>query len=82
MLRLQPDMVLISCSRIAALETVTRTVKKIRSSADPAPVIALGGPIRGNADGIRDQTGVDLVTNTATDVVGFCTKRKKALGRR
>ncbi|WP_415400723.1 B12-binding domain-containing protein [Tateyamaria sp. SN3-11] len=78
----QPDMVLLSCSRIAVLETATRTVKKIRSSVDPAPVIALGGPIRGNADGIRDKTGVDLVTNTATDVVGFCTKRQKALGRR
>ncbi|WP_299378360.1 cobalamin-dependent protein [uncultured Tateyamaria sp.] len=77
-----PDMVLISCARIAALETVSRTVKRIRSSAERMPVLALGGPLRGNADGIRDQTGVDLVTNTATDVVGFCTKRKKALSGR
>ncbi|WP_299374106.1 cobalamin-dependent protein [uncultured Tateyamaria sp.] len=78
----QPDMVLISCARIAALESVSRTVKKIKSSVERVPVLALGGPLRGNADGIRDQTGVDLVTNTATDVVGFCTKRKKALSGR
>ena len=78
----QPDMVLLSCARPAALETLTRTVKTIRSSVDPAPVLALGGPLRGNADAIKNQTGVDLVTTVATDVVGFCMKRQKALGHK
>ncbi len=77
----KPDMVLWSCSRALALEYVTKTVKKIRSSVEHAPVLALGGPVRGKPDGIREQTGVDLVTSVATDVVGFCAKRKRALGR-
>ena len=78
----QPDMVLMSCAQVAGLETVARNVKKIRTSIDPAPVIALGGALRGDFDGIRKKTGVDLVTNSAKDVVGFYTKRHKALGRR
>lgn len=78
----QPDMVLLSCARAGALESIIKTVKKIKSSVGQPPVLALGGPLRGNVDGIRDQTGVDLVTNTAMDVVGFCARRKKALGRK
>jgi methylmalonyl-CoA mutase cobalamin-binding subunit len=77
----RPDMVFLSCARMAAIEGITKTVKKIRSSVEHAPVLALGGPLRGNADGIREQTGVDIVTNVAVDVVSFCAKRKKALGR-
>jgi len=77
----QPDVILFSCAHPPTLETIKRTVKKIKASVDPVPVLAFGGALRGNADGIRDQTGVDLVTNTAKDVVGFAMKRKKALGR-
>lgn len=77
----KPDMILWSCSRVLALEPVTKTVKKIKSSVDHVPVLAIGGPLRGKADGIRERTGVDLVTNVATDVMAFCTKRKRALGR-
>lgn len=78
----RPDMVLMSCARGAGLATIARTVKRIRQkneNADLAPVIALGGAVRGDLDGIRQQTGVDLVTSTAKDVVSFCTKRRKAL---
>lgn len=75
-----PDMVLFSCARVPALETAKRTVKKIKSSVDPVPVLAMGGALRGKAEAIKEQTGVDLVTNTATDVLSFCTKRRKALG--
>lgn len=77
----KPDMVLLSCARPSALESVSKTVKRIRATVENAPVLALGGPLRGNADGIKEQTGVDLVTKIATDVVGFCAKRKKALNR-
>lgn len=77
-----PDMVLFSCARAAALETVQRSVTRIRTAVDPAPVLAAGGGVCGQADAIREQTGVDLVTNTAKDVVGFTTKRAKALGRK
>ncbi|WP_299048981.1 cobalamin B12-binding domain-containing protein [uncultured Tateyamaria sp.] len=78
----RPDMVLFSCARASALETIRRSVKKIRQLGDVPPVLALGGPCAVIAETTRDQTGVDLVTNTAKDVVGFVTKRKKALGRR
>lgn len=76
----QPDMVLMSCARPDALETVAKTVKKIKSKVEHAPVLALGGPVRGDIDRLKEQTGVDLVTKNAADVIGFCTKRKKALG--
>lgn len=78
----RPDMVMFSCARPSALETIRGSVRKIRQLGDVEPVLALGGPCAGVTEAIRDQTGVDLVTNTAKDVVGFVTKRKKALGRR
>lgn len=77
----QPDMVLMSCARGSALDSISKSVNKIKKAADPMPILALGGPIRGDMDGIRDKTGVDLVTNTAKDVVSFCMKRRKALSR-
>lgn len=76
-----PDMVLISCARLAALELVAGAVRKIQRYADTDPVIAVGGPLRADPDGVKNKTGVDLVTNTAKDVVSFCVKRRKALSR-
>lgn len=76
----QPDMVLVSCARVDTLESITQTIRKIKTVADPVPVLALGGAMRGDIDGIRKKTGVDLVTKSAKDVVGFCVKRRKALG--
>lgn len=77
----EPDMVLMSCAQVAGLETIARNVKRIRRVMDPAPVIALGGAMRGDLEGIRKTTGVDLVTKSAKDVVSFYTKRRKALSR-
>lgn len=77
----QPDMVLFSCSRSAALESISRTVQKIRSNSDLAPVIAVGGAVRGDTDGIMKKAGADIMTNMAKDVLAFCAKRKKALSR-
>ncbi len=77
----QPDMVLMSCAQVNGLETIAQSVKKIRRATDPVPVLALGGAVRGDFDGIRKKTGVDLVTKSAKDVVGFYTKRRKALSR-
>ena len=74
-----PDMILMSCARVEGLETIQRTVKKIKRAVVPAPVLAIGGALRGDADGIRKKADVDLVTNQAKDVVGFCAKRMKAL---
>lgn len=74
-----PDMILMSCARAEGLETIQRTVKKIKRAVSPAPVMAIGGPLRGDSEGIRKQADVDLVTSKAKDVVGFCAKRMKAL---
>lgn len=76
-----PDMVLFSCARAAGLETTRITVKKIKQTCGFVPVLAVGGAYSGVTDAIREETGVDLVTNTAKDVLGFATKRQKALGR-
>jgi methanogenic corrinoid protein MtbC1 len=75
-----PDMILLSCARLGALETITKTVKNIKAIGDRTPVLALGGAVRGKIDAIKKQTGVDMVTNSATEVLSFCVKRKKALG--
>lgn len=75
-----PDMMLFSCSRVAGLESVAQTVKKIRSAVDPVPVIALGGALVGDSQQILEDTGVDLVTKAAKDVVGLFTRRRKAQG--
>lgn len=77
----QPDMVMFSCARGAALVSISRTVQKIRANKHPTPVIALGGAVKGDMDGIKEKAGADLMTNTAKDVVSFCAKRKKALGK-
>lgn len=76
-----PNMVLFSVARVQALEVVERTVTKIKRAVKPSPVLALGGALCGDNDGIRKKTGVDLVTSTTKDVVGFCTKRLQALGK-
>jgi methylmalonyl-CoA mutase cobalamin-binding subunit len=73
------DMVLFSCARLEALEVVGRSVKKIRTMGKSAPVLALGGSLRGDAAGIRRKTDVDLFTQSVKEVVSFCTKRRQAL---
>lgn len=74
-----PDMVLFSVARPEALEVVCRTVKKIKRAVNPAPVLAIGGAMRGDAAMLRDETGVDLVTSVAKDVVAFSAKRLRAM---
>jgi hypothetical protein len=76
-----PSMVLFTAARLETLEVVQRTVKKIKTALAATPVLALGGSLRGNIEGFREKTGVDLVTNTAKDVVSFTTKRCKSLAK-
>ncbi len=78
----EPDMVLFSCARIEALEVVAQTVTTIRAKVKKLPVLALGGAISGDAQGIIEKTGVELVSHEARDVVSFCSKRLKALSRK
>lgn len=77
----QPEMVLFTCSRVAGLEAIAKAVKKIRRHVNPAPVLALGGALRGDFAAIREKTNVDLVSKVAKDVYGFCAKRVKSLDK-
>ena len=70
-----PDLVLITCARRETLETATKTVQTIRKAALRAPVIALGGAVQADEDEIKEQTGVDIVTNVAVEAVAFCTRQ-------
>lgn len=76
-----PDMVLFSCPRVEALAVVERTVIKIRAIVDPSPVLAVGGAAHRAVKSMDRQARVDVTTNAAKDVVGFCAKRLKALAR-
>ncbi len=76
-----PEMVLFSCARPEALEVIAGTVKKIRQSVHPTPVLAVGGVLRGDPERMQKETNVDIVSWIAKDVVGFCAKRLKALAK-
>lgn len=76
-----PDMVLFSCARVEALAAVERTVIKIRNVIEPAPVLAIGGAAHRAVKSMGKQAKVDVTTNAAKDVVGFCAKRLKALAK-
>ncbi|MEP2639469.1 hypothetical protein [Roseobacter sp.] len=73
-----PNLVMISCARLETLETAAETVQVIRSLLIQQPVIALGGAVLAEIDDPKEQTGVDIVTSTATDAVNFCAHRGKA----
>jgi methanogenic corrinoid protein MtbC1 len=70
-----PDLVLITCARRETLETAAKTVQTIRKAALREPVIALGGAVQADEDEIKEQTGVDIVTNVAVEAVAFCTRQ-------
>ncbi|WP_299680894.1 hypothetical protein [uncultured Roseobacter sp.] len=69
-----PNLVMISCARVETLETAAETVHTIRTSSIVQPVIALGGGVLDDAEDLKDQTGVDIVTSIAKDAVAFCSK--------
>lgn len=73
----RPDLVLISCARRETLKTATETIQTIRAALPKGPVIALGGAVLDDADDLKEQTGVDIVTSSAKDAVAFCAKSGK-----
>lgn len=77
-----PDLVLITCSRVENLENVRRTVQVLRPELKEGPMIALGGAVTGSEKNLKDQTGVDIVTSSASEAVAFCAKSAKALARK
>lgn len=75
----QPDMVLITCSRVAGLEPIGQSVLGIRNALAQPPVLAVGGTVRAKPEVVQDLTGADLVTTDVNDVIAFCAKRRRAM---
>lgn len=76
-----PDMILFSASGKASLDTVSRLVQEISREMDSPPLTSIGG---GAADTLRaggDNSGVDLVSQSAKDALSFAAKRKARLPR-
>lgn len=72
--------VLFTCARSGGLETIAQTVFSIRQLVDPAPLMILGGSLVGSTPDEKDlqeATGVDVVTNSAADVMSLCYKQSK-----
>lgn len=67
-----PDLVLITCARRETLETVSQTVQIVRKALKNEPVVALGGAFEASAQAVKEQTGVDIVTNSTAEVVHLC----------
>lgn len=78
----EPEMLLFTCARTAGLAHIKKTVQKLREALTLAPVIALGGALNEDPAGMKRQTGVDLVTSVAKDVVSFSMRRNKTPARR
>ncbi len=77
----RPDLVLVTCSSTLTLERIKQTVLSVRNALPEGPVIALGGAFSADAAMVKEQTGVDIVTNIARDAVAFCAKRTRAKSR-
>ncbi len=70
------DLVLFSSSRAEALASVAKMAKRVRTSILVPPPLVLGGIILNLADGVKEKTGVDLVTNDVKVALKLCEKNK------
>ena len=73
----QPDLVMISCSRLELLESVAGTVQSVNDASKNNPVIALGGAFQMDTEPVKDLLGVDIVTSVVSEAVTFCTRRSQ-----
>ena len=70
------DLVLFSGSRTDALESIAKLVKRIRTGVLAPPPLVLGGIVLSFADGVKEKTDVDLVTNDVKVALKLCKKNK------
>jgi MerR family transcriptional regulator, light-induced transcriptional regulator len=66
------DLVMFSCARPQALETVAQFVKHARSSMRSPPPLILGGLVLQQAEDAKNRTGVDLATNDLQLAIRLC----------
>ncbi|MDP4992324.1 MAG: hypothetical protein NWQ37_14125 [Marivita lacus] len=70
------DLVLFSGSRTDALASIAKLVKRIRTGVLAPPPLVLGGIVLNLADGVKEKTDVDLVTNDVKVALKLCEKNK------
>ncbi|MDU8910952.1 hypothetical protein RXV88_06675 [Aestuariicoccus sp. MJ-SS9] len=70
------DLVMFSCSRTDALETIAKMVQGIKTGLDAPPPLALGGLVLDLADRVKEKTGVDLVTDDVKVAFKLCDKKR------
>lgn len=70
------DLILFSCSRPDALESIAKLVKRIKMFEIDTPPIALGGIVPELTDRIKEKTGVDLVTSDVRVAFKLCEKKR------
>jgi methanogenic corrinoid protein MtbC1 len=66
------DLVMFSCARPQALETVAQFVNHARTSMRNVPPLILGGLVLMQSEDAKDRTGVDLVTNDLQLAIRLC----------
>ncbi|MFK7876963.1 MAG: B12-binding domain-containing protein [Paracoccaceae bacterium] len=71
-----PEAILFTASCRATLETVSQLVLNARKILPGPPVLVLGGSATGSTGEAKEISGVDLVTQSARDVVSFTTQRQ------
>ncbi|SHH62133.1 hypothetical protein [Marivita hallyeonensis] len=70
------DMILFSGSRPDSLASISKMVKRIRTGVLSPPPMVLGGIVLNLADGVKEKTDVDLVTNDVKVALKLCEKKK------
>ncbi|MCK0151310.1 cobalamin B12-binding domain-containing protein [Marivita sp. S6314] len=70
------DMALFSGSRPDALAKIAKLVKRIRAGILAPPPLVLGGIVLNLADGVKEKTDVDLVTNDVKVALKLCENKK------
>ncbi|KUF10038.1 cobalamin-dependent protein [Pseudoponticoccus marisrubri] len=64
------DCLMLSASTLDSLASIERAVKHVRTAACVQPTIILGGAILSEVDGLKNKTGVDLVTSDINTALG------------
>jgi hypothetical protein len=69
-------MVMFSGSRTDSLASIAKLVKRVRAGILTPPPMVLGGIVLSLADGVKEKTDVDLVTNDVKVALKLCEKKK------
>lgn len=70
------DLIMFSCSRAEAFDSISEMVKRIRAGVKSPPPMALGGLVLVLADRVKEKTGVDLVTDDVRVAFKLCDKKR------